>query len=175
MLPRGKRFLSASSYAQSMAEVLIFGVVGAVLAAAFCLFRAVRMLGSWRAAPARVWRSDYTDAQQSDDFWSFGATLGTVRGWNWRDGDHSRLIEDEIVYTLTDGSERRGLVRRQVRRGWRPDAAYVVWYDPADPARVTAFGPFSWLLYAMLIAFLLGLLAVAAIERGLPLSWPLLG
>ncbi len=31
----------------------------------------------------------------------------------------------------------------------RPSAAYTVWYDPADPARVTAFGPGYWLMIAL--------------------------
>ena len=152
-----------------MVEVLSVGAVGAVLAFLFCLFRGLTMLGRWRAAPARVWRSDYTEMQQHDDFWSMGFTLGTARGFDWRDGQHSRRIEEEIVYTRSDGTDHRAVVHRQVRRGWRPNAAYVVWYDPANPEKVTAFGPFSWLGYAGLIAFMIGLIVFTALQRGLPL------
>lgn len=141
-----------------MAELLLLLALGAYLALVFCLFRALQLLGSWRPAAALVWRSDYTDAQQNDDFWSFGSTFGTLRGFNWRDGQHARLIEDEIRFTTTSGQEQRAVVQRRVRRGWTPSSSYIVWYDPADPARVTAQGPSFWLLHALLLLILIGLL-----------------
>ncbi|WP_421850654.1 hypothetical protein [Novosphingobium sp.] len=141
-----------------MAELLLIGALGAYLALVYCLFRALQLFGSWRPAAAIVWRSDYTEAQRSDDFWSFGFTIGTLRGFNWRDGDHARLIEDEIRFTATDGREHRAMVQRRVRRGWTPSSSYVVWYDPADPVRVTAQGPSFWLLHALLLLVLIGLL-----------------
>ena len=50
------------------------------------------------------------------------------------------------------------MVQRRVRRGWTPSSSYIVWYDPTDPAKVTAQGPGFWLLHALLLLILIGLL-----------------
>lgn len=123
-----------------------------MLAMLYCCWRAMTVLSTRRAAVAVVRDSDYGERERRDDFWHFGFTIGTLRGWNWRDGDDARLIRDDIEFTDARGATHRATVERRVRRGWRPSDAYVVWYDPADPARVTAFGPGYWLMIALTFA-----------------------
>jgi hypothetical protein len=132
-----------------------------MLALLYCLWRAARMFATMKPAVANVTRSDYDEGQQSEDFWSFGLTAFTSRGWNWRDGENDRLIEDEIMFDDADGRRRRATVQRRVRRGWRPFSVYTIWYDPEDTAKVTAFGPGHWimlsLVWAVALASLFGL------------------
>jgi hypothetical protein len=129
-----------------MIDALIVAAPLLALAALYCLWRAGHLLAAWRPAVANVMATDYDADQQSEDFWSFGFTLFTRRGWNWRDGRNGRLIEDRNLFEDAAGTRRRATVARRVRRGWHPSAVYTVWYDPNDPARVTAFGPGHWLL-----------------------------
>jgi hypothetical protein len=131
-----------------MIDLLIVAAPALALATLYCLWRAAHLVGSWRPAVASVTRSDYDAGQQSEDFWSFGFTLFTSRGWNWRDGKNGRLIEDDIQFEDGEGQPHRATIQRRVRRGWRPSSVYTVWYDPADPAKVTAFGPGYWILLA---------------------------
>jgi hypothetical protein len=133
-------------------DLLILAAPALMLALLYCLWRAGHLLAAWRPAVASVTGSDYDRAQQSEDFWCFGFTLFTSRGWNWRDGEHGRLIEDEISFDDRTGQSHRATVQRRVRRGWRPSSVYTIWYDPEDPARVTAFGPFHWLMLALVWA-----------------------
>ncbi|NKJ43219.1 MULTISPECIES: DUF3592 domain-containing protein [unclassified Novosphingobium] len=151
-----------------MADILIIAALACWLLFVFCVWQALRLLGTWQPAPAMVWRSDYTEGQQSEDFWSFGMTMFTSRGWNWRDGDDTRYIEDEIRFRDSDGIERRALVHRWVHRGWKPSGAYTVWYDPADPTRATVLGPFTWGAWAVLSLLLLCIALHAVKVVGLP-------
>ena len=151
-----------------MADLLLVGLLVAWLLFVFCVWQAVRLLGGWKPASAQVWRSDYTEDQQREDFWCLGFTQFTSRGWNWRDGDDARLIEDEIVFTTDCGQQVRTLVERRVARGWRPSGVYTVWYDPADPCRVTVLGPLYWMLMAALAVAGAVMLARAVAAIGLP-------
>jgi hypothetical protein len=126
-----------------------------LIAMLYCLWRAIHMFRAWCPAAATVWKSGYGELDQQDDFWHFGFTLGTRRGWNWRDGENARLIEDEIIFTDDKGTRHRAMVERRVRRGWRPSNVYTVWYDPARPDGVTTFGPGYWLLMAAVCGCLL--------------------
>jgi hypothetical protein len=139
-----------------MTDLLIVAAPVLMLAALYCLWRAVRMFAAWRPAVASVTRSDYDSGQQSEDFWSFGFTAFTSRGWSWRDGENGRLIEDEIFFEDGEGRRHRATVQRRVRRGWRPSSVYTIWYDPEDPDRVTAFGPGYWVMLALVWAVMLG-------------------
>jgi len=151
-----------------MADLLVIAALGAWLGFVGCTLRALSLFATWQPAPATVWRSDYTEGQQSEDFWSMGMTLFTSRGWNWRDGEDSRYIEDEIRFRDRDGIERRTIVHRWVHRGWRPDGAYTVWYDPKEPTRATTLGPFTWGAWALL-SLLLACVALNALRSiGLP-------
>ncbi len=123
----------------------VAGWVAMVLAA----WRVMRMLSGWQPTVADVWKSDYTESDQWQDRWSLGNDMLTTRGFNWRDGEDERLITDEIVYTTSNGQQHRALVERQVWRGRRPDSVYTVWYDEADPDRVTPRGPGYWALVAL--------------------------
>jgi hypothetical protein len=141
-----------------MQDLLIIAVPAATLACLYCCWRAGHLFLAWNPAAANVMHSDYDRLQQQDDFWRFGITIGSLRGWNWRDGNHGRLIHDEISFQDREGREQRATIDRRVRRGWRPYAVYTVWYDPADPQRVTAFGPGYWLMMAGVFAYMLVLL-----------------
>lgn len=159
-----------------MADVLVLAALVCWLLFVFCLWQALRLLGTWQPAPAMVWRSDYSEGQQSEDFWSFGMTMFTSRGWNWRDGEDTRYIEDEIRFRDRDGIERRALVHRWVHRGWKPAGAYTVWYDPADPSRATVLGPFTWAAWAVLLLVLFfGALHMVQVVGLPPLLTRLLG
>jgi hypothetical protein len=135
-----------------MIDILIVAAPMLMLATLYCLWRAAHMLMTQRPAVANVMRSDYDQGQQLEDFWSFGFTAFTSRGWNWRDGEDGRLIEDQIMFEDGEGERHRATVQRRVRRGWRPDSVYTIWYDPNDPAKVTSFGPGHWLLLAIVWA-----------------------
>lgn len=137
-----------------------------LLAMLYCLGRAIRVARAWTPTVATVWKSGYGEADQQDDFWHFGFTLGTRRGWSWRDGENARLIKDEIVFTDAAGQRHRALVERRVRRGWRPNNVYTVWYQPGRPERVTTFGPGYWLL--MVAVF--GCILVSLFTLGLQLA-----
>ena len=144
---------------------LVFAVVGWALMVG-ALWRVAVMLAGWQSAAAVVMKSDYTESDQWQDRWSLGNTWLTSRGFNWLDGDESRRITDEIVYTPQDGRQRHALVTRQVVRGWMPSGAYVVWYDQSDPDRVTARGPLFWFMLALLGTGLLGVAVHALIRAG---------
>ena len=149
-----------------MEIALILAVPAITLGVLYCLWRAWGLLSGWRPAVANVVDSDYDSPQQKEDFWSFGFTALTSRGWNWRDGENARLIEDRIVFEDGNGTRHRATVKRRVRRGWRPSAVYTVWYDPEDPDRVTAFGPFYWLLMALVC----GIMLVTVFSTGMSLA-----
>jgi hypothetical protein len=136
-------------------DLLILAAPLLMLALLYCGWRGVRLFLVWAPAAAVVVRSDYGELQQQDDFWSLGNPFGTLRGWNWRDGEHSRLIENLVEYRDADGTERRATIERRVRRGWRPSGVITIWYDPASPTRATAFGPGQWLGLALLWACML--------------------
>jgi len=139
-----------------MKDLVVLAAPCLMLALLYCCWRGVNLLGNWRAATAIVRDSDYSEREREDDFWHFGSTLGTIRGWHWRDGEHARLITDTIDFTDAQGEEHRTTVERRVRRGWRPSGAYTVWYDPSDPTKVTAFGPGYWLIIALACGAALG-------------------
>ena len=135
-----------------MTDLLIVAAPALMLAMLWCLWRAGLLLLVWAPAVAHVWTSGYGALEQQDDYWHRGNDIATLRGSDWRDGEDSRSIEDEVVFEDRDGNKCRAMVRRNVARGWRPDGIFTIWYDPADPARATAFGPGSWALMALLCA-----------------------
>lgn len=159
----------------AMAGFLMLAALVAWLAFVVCVLRALRLFAGWMPAAATVWRSDYTENQQSDDFWSMGMTLFSLRGWNWRDGDDTRYIEDEIRFHDQDGVERRTIVHRWVHRGWQPSGVYTVWYDAADPEKATVLGPFTWALWAAL-SLVLACVALHALAGmgGMAAVWALI-
>lgn len=130
-------------------DLVVIAAPCLMLAMLYCCWRAVNLFGTWRAATATVRDSDYSERERQDDFWHFGFTPGTIRGWNWRDGENARLITDRVTFADASGEQHRATVERRVRRGWRPSGAYTVWYNPNDPAQVTAFGPGYWLMIAV--------------------------
>ena len=154
-----------------MTDLLIVAAPLLTLAMLFCGWQAVQRLLVWVPTTAQVARSGYSALEQQDDFWHGGSTLSTLRGVNLRDGEGDRLIEDEVIFTDADGERRRALVERRVPRGWRPDGLFTIWYHPADPARVTAFGPFHWALLALLCAGALAGLFAFGTELAAPGRW----
>ncbi|MDB5699368.1 MAG: hypothetical protein JWN69_2172 [Alphaproteobacteria bacterium] len=149
-----------------MLDLLILAVPLLMLALLYCGWRGVSLFLSWVPAAAVVVRSDYGELQQQDDFWSLGNPFGRLRGWNWRDGEHSRLIENLVEYRDLDGTEHRATIERRVRRGWRPAGVITIWYDPATPAKATAFGPGYWFALALASACML----VSVVGAGLQVA-----
>ena len=154
-MPIEKLSLTPPRYAGGMTDLLIVAAPLLAHACLYCCWRAVSLIANRRPAVATVWRSDYGELDQLDDF-CHATPLGTARGWELGDSEASRLIHDVVSFTDARGERHRAHVSRRVTRGWRPDSIYTVWYDPADPSRrVTAQGPGSWLLGALLAGGLL--------------------
>lgn len=139
-----------------MADLLIIAAPLLMLACLYCGWRAGRLLLGWRPATATVWRGDYSELEQLEDFWIKPDYL-TTRGWNpLVEGPDHREINEVVTFTDADGHRHRAHIRREVQQGWKPDGIYTIWYDPADPSRrLTAYGPGSWLLGALVAAGLL--------------------
>ncbi len=131
-----------------MRDFITFAAPVLMLGLLYCLYRAVTMFGGWRPTAAIVWSTDYTEDQQWDDRWG----LGLKRGWRFTDGDHQRLIEEVVHYQDDDGNRHSAELRRYVTQGRQPDGAHVIWYDTANPEKVSAFGPGRWLLCAGVVA-----------------------
>ncbi len=147
-----------------MTDLLIIAAPALMLAMLWCLWRAGQLLLVWSPAVAHVWTSGYSELEQQDDYWHRDNSLASLRGFDWRDGEDSRSIEDEVVFEDREGNKCRATVSRRVARGWRPDGILTIWYDPADPARATAFGPGTWALMALLCAAGLASLFAFGIE-----------
>ncbi len=135
-----------------MRDLLILAAPALTLWLLGCGWRALSLWTGWRPAAATVWSSDYTDAERRDDFWG----LGTLRGWHpFRDGKGARMIEQEVSFEDENGGRHRISVDHRVAAGRRPDTVFTLWYDPANPERVTTFGPGYWLLQALTVAIAL--------------------
>lgn len=143
-----------------MRDFITFAAPALMLGLLYCVYRAVTLLTAWRPAAAVVWSTDYTDAEQSDDFWGFGFR----RGWRLTDGDHQRLIEETVHYQDENGERHVAEIKRYVRAGWRPSGAHTIWYDSANPGNATGFGPGYWLLIAFSLAVTLVMLFNAAMQ-----------
>lgn len=135
-----------------MADLIILAAPLLMLALLFCGWRAGQLLLVWVPATAQVARGGYSELEQQDDFWHGANSLLTLRGYDARDGEGTRLIDDEVIFTGGNGEQRRARVQRRVARGWRPDGIFTIWYHPADPARVTAFGPGHWAMLSLFFA-----------------------
>ena len=120
-----------------MADLFILAAPLLTLVALYCLWRAGRLATAWRPAAATVWRGDYGELEQLEDFWIKSDWL-TSRGWNAREGEEQREVAELVIFEDAKGKRHRATVRRQVQQGWRPDSVYTIWYDPADPTRATA-------------------------------------
>ncbi|MCW1382091.1 hypothetical protein OLX02_04585 [Novosphingobium sp. KCTC 2891] len=138
------------------AEVLLMlGVAGLALGTCWCLYRATVLFAGWQRAVAHVTRGGYSDTERLDDFFHLQQSFGTIRGWNWRDGEGKRWIEDEVLFETAEGHTQRAIVGRQVTRSWKPSSVFAIWYDRANPARVTAYGAYYWTAMAVLSLALL--------------------
>lgn len=131
-------------------DLVMAGVAGLMLGLCLCLYRFATLLTGWQVAIAQVWRGGYRDLERLDDLAHMQQSLGTLRGWNWRDGEGKRWIEDEVVFQTPEGDRIHAMVGRQVQRSWKPASVFRVWYDRANPQNVTAYGPGYWLLMAIL-------------------------
>ncbi|WP_225205177.1 DUF3592 domain-containing protein [Novosphingobium huizhouense] len=128
----------------SALDLLTFAIAALMLGACGCTWRAAVLFAGWSPAVATVMRSGYGEADRRDDFLSMGLSFATRRGWDWRDGEGKRWIEDEVAFETAAGERRRAIVGRQVTRAWQPSSVLRIWYDRADPTRVTAYGPWYW-------------------------------
>lgn len=121
---------------------------GGWLVMLFALAQVIDLMTGWHACMAQVRASDYTEQQQWEDRWL--PRMASSRGFNWRDGEDERLIDETIAYTTLDGIEYVTTIERQVVAGWRPDSVYTIWYKDSDPERITLRGPLTWI--AVMIA-----------------------
>jgi hypothetical protein len=134
-----------------MAQVFLFAALLGWATMVFGLWWVAVMLAGWQSAAATVTKSDYTDTDQWQDRWAHGNYRLMSGNSGLLDDEDSRLVHEDIAYTPADGRERHAMVTRRVARArWRggPAGAYVVWYDQANPDRVTPRGPFYWLWVA---------------------------
>lgn len=131
-------------------DLLMAGVAALVLGLCWCLYRGVKLLTGWQVAVAHVWRGGYSDLERLDDFVHMQQSIGTLRGFDIRDGEGKRWIEDEVVFETADGTRVHAMVGRQVQRSWKPSSVFRIWYRRDDPQHVTAYGPGYWFLMALL-------------------------
>ncbi|NLR41373.1 hypothetical protein [Novosphingobium sp. ERW19] len=131
-------------------DLLMAGVAALVLGLCWCLYRGVTLLTGWQVAVAHVWRGGYSDLERLDDFVHMQQFIGTLRGFDIRDGEGKRWIEDEVVFETADGTRVHAMVGRQVQRSRKPSSVFRIWYRRDDPQHVTAYGPGYWFLMALL-------------------------
>ena len=83
----------------------------------------------------------------------------------------ARLTECWYSYEDDAGTRHTVQLTATVYRGQSPDPSILLWYDPANPARVSRFGPVFWCLIAVTLiaatAWLVmrGEAAMAMVER----------
>lgn len=131
-------------------DLLMAGVAALVLGLCWCLYRTITLLLGWQVALAHVWRGGYSDLERLDDLVHMQQSIGTLRGFDIRDGEGKRWIEDEVVFQTPEGARIHAMVGRQVQRSWKPASVFRIWYRRDDPQRVTAYGPGYWFLMALL-------------------------
>ncbi|MFY8195946.1 hypothetical protein [Novosphingobium sp. B1] len=155
-------------------DLLMAGVAALVLGLCWCLYRSATLLRGWQVAVAHVWRGGYSDLERLDDLAHMQQSIGTLRGFDIRDGEGKRWIEDEVVFETPEGQRIHALVGRQVQRSWRPSGVFRVWYDRTDPQRVTAYGPGYWFMMALLTVAALAFVFAWGIDwasTGQPPHW----
>jgi hypothetical protein len=155
-------------------DLLMAGVAGLALGLCWCLYRFASLLSGWQVSVAHVWRGGYSDLERLDDFVHMQQSIGTLRGFDIRDGEGTRWIEDEVVFETTEGTRIHAMVGRQVQRSWKPTSVFRIWYDRADPRRVTAYGPGYWLLMSILTVAMLVFIFAWGIDwarTGQPPQW----
>ncbi|MCH7628294.1 hypothetical protein [Novosphingobium sp.] len=158
----------------SALDLLTLAIVGLMLGTCWCVWRACVLFGGWSPAVAQVTRGGYSADERLEDFLSMGRSIGTTRGWNWRDGEGKRWIEDEVAFETETGRTYHAVVGRQVTRAWKPSSVFRIWYDRADPSRVTAYGPWYWsLMAAMSLGFIAAICAWGMdwAQTGRPPAW----
>lgn len=131
-------------------DLLMAGVAALVLGLCWCLYRTITLLLGWQVAVAHVRRGGYSDLERLDDLVHMQQSIGTLRGFDIRDGEGKRWIEDEVVFQTPEGARIHAMVGRQVQRSWKPASVFRIWYRRDDPQRVTAYGPGYWFLMALL-------------------------
>ena len=140
-----------------METVLILVIVALMLLTGYCVWRMIGAFRSLVPAVATIRNGGYSERMREDD---------ADRRWLAADGCEYRRIEDRIAFEDTDGTPRLAWVKRHVMRGQRPDEAYMIWYALADPARVTTFGPWHWLLSTLTFAGMLAAIVDVILTMG---------
>jgi hypothetical protein len=121
--------------------VLALVVLGA-LAAQYAAWLAWRNFMIWQPVSARLTGSDYREAERHFDRMPVYAMAGD-------DAETARLTECWYSYDDDGGARHTVQLTTMVNRGQSPDPSKVIWYDPANPARVSRFGPGFWSLIAV--------------------------
>ena len=114
-----------------MADLLILAPL-LMLALLYCAWGAGRLLLAWRPATATVWRGDYGELDQQEDFWIKPDYL-TTRGWSIADAPEHRETNEVVAFEDQEGRRHRAHIRRQVQQGWKPDSIYTMSRSPCPP------------------------------------------
>lgn len=143
-----------------MVQYGLYALAAAMVAASVA--RIAFLLICRRPVAARVCGTDETALERAHD----AATYRWSRYTDPLAEDHDRWKSVRVAYVV-DAVEHRADVRHTIDRARDmgaalPDTHIMLWYDPAEPDRVTTSGPGA----AMLTIACAALLAVAA--RGVP-------
>lgn len=109
----------------------------AVVLVVLCVARVLFLFLFRMPVQARTCGTDLTEMQRCYDgemYW-----LARSDGLSTPDDVPVRHVRVRVAYDI-DGVGYRADVSRLTRKGDRTDAVSVIWYDPADPRRVTAIG-----------------------------------
>lgn len=124
--------IAALAYALPFAAALLGAASLLSLCRAWWLFR------HWAPAVALVQRADYVERQTA-----YGSGAGTAGFGPYQTG--FRLVHETIRFEDVTGQRHEAAISRWLSRGDEPDAAFMIYYDPARPARLTPYGPLWWL------------------------------
>jgi hypothetical protein len=130
-----------------MALVFPLAIGAATFLALLCFWLAWNRLSDWAPATAKRRGSDYGEAEQDQDRMAFGL----MRNWRGTDSEGARRTRIDVVYADDSGAEHRATVTRYIHRGAILDGYFPVWYQKANPDRASSMGPFSFLLFGLLI------------------------
>lgn len=111
-----------------------------IVAACLCMLAVSRMaflLLFRRPVCARIGQTGLTDMQRAHDRDMY--RLARMDGLPTPEDVPYRSVLARVAYEI-EGVEHRGDVYLITPKGQRPEASPVVWYDPADPSRVSGLG-----------------------------------
>jgi hypothetical protein len=140
-------------------------IAALALATQFAGWMVWRNLMVWMPVTARMTGNDYREAERHFD--GIGASMLMENN-----NESGRLTMCWYAYDDEAGVRHTTQFFTLVERGFAPDAAITVWYDPENPERVTRIGPFAWLLVMVTLAAATGYLIANGAEGLALIVWP---